>query len=49
MELNIKLTEQEAQVVLKGLGKLLLEESIEVALKVKSQCEEQIEASKNLN
>jgi hypothetical protein len=46
MELIIKLNEQEANMVLAGLGELPAKHSIELILNVKNQCEEQIKAAK---
>ena len=46
MELTITITEQQAQLFLKGLGKLPLEESMELALTFKAECEKQISAAK---
>lgn len=45
MEFNIKVTEQEANVILAGLAELPLKVSMEVAMKFKQQCEEQIKAA----
>jgi len=45
MELTIKVTEQEANVILAGLSELPLKVSMEVAMKFKQQCENQIKES----
>lgn len=45
MEFNIKLNEQEANIILSGLAELPLKVSMEVAMKFKQQCEEQIKAT----
>lgn len=44
MELTIKLTEQEANIILAGLSELPLKVSMDLAMKFKKQCEEQIKA-----
>jgi len=43
MKFNLKLTEQEVNVVLAGLGELPAKHSIELIAKIKSDCESQIE------
>ena len=45
MEFNIKVTEEQANVILAGLSELPLKVSMEVAMKFKQQCEEQIKAA----
>jgi hypothetical protein len=44
MEFNIKLNEQEANIILSGLAELPLKVSMDVAIAFKKQCEEQIKA-----
>ena len=46
MKFNLKLTEQEVNVVLAGLGELPAKHSIELIAKIKSDCESQIEETK---
>jgi hypothetical protein len=45
MELTIKLNENEAQLILAGLGELPAKHSIDLILKFKQQCEEQIKST----
>ena len=42
MKFNLKLTEQEVNVVLAGLGELPAKHSIELIAKIKTTCESQI-------
>ena len=46
MEFELKLTEQEVNVVLAGLGELPAKHSIELIAKIKQSCESQIEQQK---
>ena len=46
MEFNIKVTEEQANVILAGLAELPLKVSMDLAMKFKQQCEEQIKAEK---
>ena len=41
-ELIIKVTEQEANIILAGLSELPLKTSFDIAIKFKQQCEEQL-------
>lgn len=45
MNLTINITDQEAQLILAGLAELPAKHSIELILKFKQQCEEQIKAA----
>ena len=45
LELNLKLTVAEVQVILAGLGKLSLEASVSTWMTIKSQAEAQIQAA----
>jgi hypothetical protein len=45
MQLTIKLNEQEANLILAALGELPAKHSIELILKFKQQCEEQIKSN----
>lgn len=47
MELTIKLTEQEANIILAGLSELPLKVSMELAIKFKQECEKQIKAEQS--
>jgi len=49
MEFELKLTEQEVNVVLGGLGELPAKHSIELIAKIKQSCESQIKASEDLS
>jgi hypothetical protein len=40
---DLKLTEQEVNIILAGLGELPAKHSIELIAKIKSECESQIE------
>jgi hypothetical protein len=46
MELTVKLTEQEANLILAGLSELPAKVSLELIFKFKQQCEDQINAAK---
>jgi hypothetical protein len=45
--LKIEISEQEAQLILNGLGELKAKESIEFILKFRLVCEQQIEVNRN--
>ena len=46
---DLKLTEQEVNIILAGLGELPAKHSIELIGKIKQSCESQIEASEDIS
>lgn len=48
MKFTIEFTEAEINVLLGGLGKLPLEVSVDLFAKIKTQCEKEIEKSKEV-
>jgi hypothetical protein len=49
MEFELKLTEQEVNIVLAGLGELPAKHSIELIAKIKQSCESQIKESEDIS